>query len=79
MLSKLGEIRRDDKCLDYAGGRGSLGAKDKIADFVCHGQQGNQNWWMEEDGTIHHDSGFCLEMCIYIYIIIAILSHLFLA
>ena len=38
MLSKLGEIRRDDKCLDYAGGRGSLGAKDKIADFVCHGQ-----------------------------------------
>ena len=44
MLSKLGEIRRDDKCIDYAGGRGNLGAKDKLIAYVCHGQQGNQNW-----------------------------------
>ena len=62
MLSKLGEIRRDEKCLDYAGGSQNLGVHDKIIAYVCHGQQGNQNWWMEDDGLIHHDSGFCLEM-----------------
>lgn len=34
MLSKAGEIRRDEACLDYAG-------QDVIL-YPCHGSQGNQ-------------------------------------
>ncbi|KAL1464373.1 hypothetical protein WDU94_004024 [Cyamophila willieti] len=34
MISKQGEIRRDEACLDYAGG--------KIILYLCHGTKGNQ-------------------------------------
>ncbi|KAE9540873.1 hypothetical protein AGLY_004118 [Aphis glycines] len=36
MLSKIGEIRRDESCLDYAG-------SDVIL-YPCHGSKGNQYW-----------------------------------
>lgn len=36
MLSKEGEIRRDEACLDYAG-------TDVIL-YPCHGSKGNQYW-----------------------------------
>lgn len=36
MLSKDGEIRRDESCVDYAG-------KDVMI-FPCHGMKGNQEW-----------------------------------
>ncbi|XP_065560666.1 putative polypeptide N-acetylgalactosaminyltransferase 9 isoform X2 [Artemia franciscana] len=36
MLSKTGEIRRDEACLDYAG-------RDVIL-YPCHGSKGNQYW-----------------------------------
>ena len=36
MLSKEGEIRRDEACLDYAG-------VDVIL-YPCHGSKGNQYW-----------------------------------
>lgn len=36
LLSKNGEIRRDDACLDYSG-------SDVIL-YPCHGAKGNQNW-----------------------------------
>jgi hypothetical protein len=36
MLSKEGEIRRDEACLDYAG-------TDVIL-YPCHGSKGNQFW-----------------------------------
>ncbi|XP_025410647.1 putative polypeptide N-acetylgalactosaminyltransferase 9 isoform X2 [Sipha flava] len=36
MLSKIGEIRRDESCLDYAG-------LDVIL-YPCHGSKGNQYW-----------------------------------
>ena len=36
MLSKTGEIRRDEACLDYAG-------SDVIL-YPCHGSKGNQFW-----------------------------------
>ena len=62
MLSKTGEIRRDEKCLDYSGGTQNIGVKNKIVALNCHGQQGNQNWWMEDDGLIHHDTGYCIEI-----------------
>lgn len=62
MLSKFQEIRRDDKCMDYAGGEHNLGVKDKIMIYICHGQGGNQNWLMEENGLIKHSSGFCIEI-----------------
>lgn len=37
MLSKAGEIRRDDGCLDYSGGA-------EVIIYPCHGQKGNQEW-----------------------------------
>lgn len=37
MLSKTGEIRRDEACLDYAG-------TDVIL-YPCHGGKGNQVWF----------------------------------
>jgi polypeptide N-acetylgalactosaminyltransferase len=61
MMSKNGEIRRDERCLDYAGGRGSLGVKEKIVAITCHNQGGNQKW-SYDNGMIKHESGFCLEV-----------------
>ncbi|XP_067124944.1 putative polypeptide N-acetylgalactosaminyltransferase 9 [Centruroides vittatus] len=56
MLSKQGEIRRDEACLDYAG-------KDVIL-YPCHGSKGNQLWIYNPDThrIRHGSSGKCLEM-----------------
>ncbi|XP_064536203.1 putative polypeptide N-acetylgalactosaminyltransferase 9 isoform X2 [Drosophila montana] len=56
MLSKAGEIRRDQSCLDYAG-------KDVIL-FGCHGSKGNQFWtYHENTKLLHHgSSGKCLAI-----------------
>lgn len=56
MLSKEGEIRRDEACLDYAGG-------DVIL-YPCHGSRGNQLWLYDHDThTVQHSSSRkCLEM-----------------
>merc|ERR1711892_1357050 len=47
MLSKNGELRRDDACLDFGG-------TDVIL-YTCHGAKGNQ-WWSynNEDHTMRH-------------------------
>lgn len=49
MLSKHGELRRDDACLDFGG-------TDVIL-YTCHGAKGNQ-WWSynNEDHTMRHVS-----------------------
>ena len=36
MLSKDGEIRRDEGCMDYAG--------KFVMIYPCHGMKGNQEW-----------------------------------
>ena len=36
MMSKTGEIRRDEMCFDFAGNGLTL--------YSCHGDQGNQYW-----------------------------------
>lgn len=47
MLSKQGEIRRDDHCLDYTG-------KNVIL-YPCHGGKGNQHWkYSHESSTLTH-------------------------
>jgi len=47
LLSKKGELRRDDACLDFGG-------KDVIL-YPCHGQGGNQNWaFNEADSSVRH-------------------------
>jgi len=47
MLSKTGEIRRDEACLDYAGA-------DVIL-YPCHGSKGNQYWQYDHDtNTLRH-------------------------
>lgn len=43
MLSKNGEMRRDDGCLDYSGG-------ESVIVYPCHGQKGNQEWQYREVG-----------------------------
>ena len=49
MLSKQGEIRRDEACLDYAG-------SDVIL-YPCHGSKGNQYWiYNHQDSTLKHGS-----------------------
>lgn len=56
MLSKEGEIRRDEACVDYTG-------KDVIL-YPCHGSRGNQLWFYNpDDHTIRHGSSRkCLEI-----------------
>lgn len=56
MLSKAGEIRRDESCLDYAGA-------DVIL-YPCHGSKGNQHWeYNHATHTIRHvNSNKCLEL-----------------
>jgi len=47
LMSKTGELRRDDTCIDFGG-------KDVIL-YPCHGQRGNQ-WWIfiQEEKTLKH-------------------------
>lgn len=56
MLSKTGEIRRDEACLDYAGGDVTL--------YACHGSKGNQLWtYNAATSQINHgSSGKCLAI-----------------
>jgi len=56
MLSKTGEIRRDESCLDYAGAGVIL--------YPCHGSKGNQYWIYEhETETLKHGSSkLCLTI-----------------
>lgn len=56
LLSKEGEIRRDESCVDYAG-------KDVVL-YPCHGTRGNQLWIYDHaTGLMRHgSSGKCLEM-----------------
>ena len=62
LLSKSNEIRHDNICLDYSGDKKNIGVKDQISQAICHGQQGNQKWWMEDDDLIRHESGLCMEL-----------------
>jgi polypeptide N-acetylgalactosaminyltransferase len=48
MFSKLGEIRRDDGCLDFSGGINDANKDDKIIVYPCHGMKGNQHWTYRE-------------------------------
>ncbi|XP_046349821.1 polypeptide N-acetylgalactosaminyltransferase 5-like isoform X1 [Haliotis rufescens] len=58
MMSKGGEVRRDDGCLDYSGG-------DDVIIYPCHGQKGNQEWQYKEDNTILHvNTQKCAEVSI---------------
>jgi polypeptide N-acetylgalactosaminyltransferase len=61
LMSKTFEIRREEKCLDYAGGQSELHKPGKIVSFNCHSMQGNQMWTYEND-MLRHASGFCVEL-----------------
>jgi len=55
MLSKDGEIRRDEGCMDFAG--------QFVMMYPCHGMKGNQEWIYGPDNTIRHrNSNLCIEM-----------------
>lgn len=42
--SKSSEIRRDDMCVDYPGGRSGRNKPDLVITYPCHGEKGNQEW-----------------------------------
>ncbi|CAF4018332.1 unnamed protein product, partial [Adineta steineri] len=48
LLSELGEIRRDDGCLDYPGGINDANKDDKVIVYPCHGLKENQLWQYKE-------------------------------
>ncbi len=52
LMSKTFEIRREDKCLDYAGGHSELHKPGKVVSFTCHSMQGNQLWTYEVNSSI---------------------------
>ncbi|KAM7345648.1 polypeptide N-acetylgalactosaminyltransferase 9 isoform 1-T4 [Cochliomyia hominivorax] len=56
MLSKAGEIRRDEACLDYAG--------HDVMLYPCHGSKGNQFWTYHNDTRQirHGSSDKCLAI-----------------
>lgn len=62
MLSKHGEIRRDEHCFDYSLGKGGRGFPGKLFTYNCHNQGGNQRWEVTNEGQIKHESGLCIEM-----------------
>jgi hypothetical protein len=55
-MSKTFEIRREEKCLDYAGGQSELHKPGKILSFNCHSMQGNQMWTYEVNSSIRRKS-----------------------
>lgn len=56
MLSKEGEIRRDEACLDYSG--------SDVVLFPCHGSKGNQYWQYNPRTKLlkHGSSEKCLSI-----------------
>lgn len=46
-MSKSFEMRREEKCFDYAGGQGELHKPGRVLMFSCHSMQGNQMWTYE--------------------------------
>lgn len=50
LLSKAGEIRRDDWCMDYSG--------ESVVILPCHGQKGNQEW--EYSSVSIEEEMFCI-------------------
>ncbi|CAF0728997.1 unnamed protein product [Didymodactylos carnosus] len=44
LMSKINEIRREEKCLDYSGGEQQLNQPNKLVSFSCHSMRGNQLW-----------------------------------
>ncbi|XP_055538306.1 putative polypeptide N-acetylgalactosaminyltransferase 9 isoform X2 [Wyeomyia smithii] len=56
MLSKTGEIRRDEACLDYAG--------QEVILYPCHGSKGNQFWNYSPSSRLlrHGSSDKCLAI-----------------
>lgn len=56
MYSKIGEIRRDESCLDYSG--------QEVVLYPCHGSKGNQYWEYDASTKLlrHGSSDKCLAI-----------------
>ena len=61
MMSKYGEIRRDEGCMDYAG--------KFLMIYPCHAMKGNQEWAY---GKVRKTSAFISVTIILIYSMIVI-------
>lgn len=49
-MTPLGELRREDLCLDFDG--------KKITMWGCHGLQGNQEWKYDKEVRRQHSDTF---------------------
>ena len=52
----LGEIRRDEACLDYAG------HEQGVVIYPCHGSRGNQELVMDRSRILHRQNRRCLTV-----------------
>ncbi|CAF0916464.1 unnamed protein product [Adineta ricciae] len=59
LLTKIGEIRREEKCLDYVSTK--LKEPGQVRSMLCHSQRGNQMWFYEHE-MIRHATGYCMEL-----------------
>ena len=60
-MSKLGEIRGENECFDYAGDLQNLYKENTLKQISCHGDGGNQHW-VYNNGRIRNDKNFCVEL-----------------
>jgi polypeptide N-acetylgalactosaminyltransferase len=55
MMSRSGEIRRDEGCMDYAG--------QFVMIYPCHSMKGNQEWVYGQDNSLRHrNTNLCMEL-----------------
>lgn len=48
MLTSLGEIRRDEGCLEFVPNQDKIEKDDQVLVARCHGQKGHQEWIYNE-------------------------------
>ncbi|UJR23007.1 hypothetical protein I4U23_026033 [Adineta vaga] len=61
MLTSTGEIRRDDGCLQYSGGKADIDKEDQVIVVRCDRQNKNQTWiYNEHQQLLHSASNLCM-------------------
>jgi hypothetical protein len=60
-MSKDGELRRDEWCLEYTEGQEGIGKSGKLFSLKCN-QTEFQKWSYKDDLLIHTQSNLCIEL-----------------
>jgi hypothetical protein len=63
MMTKIGEIRKDDECMDHNKDQVEISQRDRIVTWYCHGDNGPYQKWAFEKNMIRHvNSSRCMEL-----------------